>query len=133
MAVPEAILNKAGSLTEAEWTLMKQHPLYAYDLLSPIVFLHGAIDIPYCHHERWDGTGYPQGLTKENIPLAARIFAVVDVWDAITSDRPHRKAWPDSQASEYLRNQAGRQFDPEVVITFLDAEIKKRVTKPLVK
>jgi putative nucleotidyltransferase with HDIG domain len=133
MAVPESILNKVGPLTDAEWAIMKQHPQQAYDLLSPIVFLHSAIDIPYFHHERWDGTGYPLGLQKERIPLAARIFAVVDVWDALTSDRPQRKAWPDAQANHYLREQAGKLFDPQVVKTFLDPEIKKRVTRPLVK
>lgn len=132
VAVSESILKKAGPLTDAEWLIMKQHPLHAYDLLSPIVFLHRAIDIPYCHHERWDGTGYPQGLKKEQIPLSARIFAVVDVWDALTSDRPQRRAWPDSQASHYLHEYAGKLFDPQVVMIFLDPEIKKRVTRPLV-
>lgn len=133
MAVPESTLKRAGPLTDAEWVVMKQHPLHAYDLLSPIVFLHAAIDIPYCHHERWDGSGYPQGLKKEQIPLSARIFAVVDVWDALTSDRPQRRAWSDAQASAYLREQAGKLFDPQVVMVFLDVKIKKRVTKPLVK
>jgi len=131
MAVPETILRKTGPLTAAEWVIMKQHPQHAYDLLSPIIFLHGAIDIPFCHQERWDGTGYPQGLMKNFIPLAARIFAVVDVWDALISDRPQRKAWSDAQACDYLREQAGKLFDPQVVMVFLDDEIKKRVTRPL--
>jgi HD-GYP domain-containing protein (c-di-GMP phosphodiesterase class II) len=133
MAVPESILKKTGPLTSAEWVIMKQHPQHAYDLLAPIVFLHHAIDIPFCHHERWDGTGYPQGLERDLIPFSARIFAVVDVWDALTSDRPHRKAWTEAQASDYLRDQAGKQFDPDVVAIFLDNEVRKKVTKPLVK
>ena len=133
MAVPETILKKAGPLTEDEWVIVKRHPQHAYDLLSPIVFLHLAIDIPYCHHESWDGSGYPQGLKGEHIPLAARVFAVVDVWDALTSDRPQRKAWPEIEAMEYLKAQAGKKFDPTVVQTFLDSTIKKKVTKPLVK
>ena len=133
LAVPESILNKAGPLTDQEWVIMRTHPLHAYDLLSTIVFLHQAIDIPYCHHERWDGSGYPQGLKKDQIPLAARIFAVVDVWDALTSDRPHRKAWPESQAADYLREQASRQFDPAVVSTFLNGTLRRKVTRPLVK
>ena len=82
MGIPEDILNKEGPLTEDEWEIMRQHPVYAYDLLSPIPYLKPALDIPYCHHERWDGTGYPGGLAGEQIPLAARIFAVVDVWDS---------------------------------------------------
>lgn len=133
LAVPEAILRKAGPLTDEEWAIIKRHPSYAYDLLLPIVFLYPAIDIPYGHHERWDGTGYPQGLIGERIPLAARIFAVVDVWDALTSDRPQRKAWPESQALDYLKGQAGRQFDPNVIHTFLGSNIKKKITKAFVK
>lgn len=133
LAVPEVILKKAGPLSDEEWAVVRQHPQHAYDLLSPIVYLYQAIDIPYCHHERWDGKGYPQGLKGEQIPRAARIFAVVDVWDSLISDRPQRKAWTDSQAMEYLREQAGKHFDPEVVNTFLDRTIKKKVTKPLIK
>jgi HD-GYP domain-containing protein (c-di-GMP phosphodiesterase class II) len=133
MAVPEAILKKTTPLTEEEWAIIRQHPRHAYELLSPIVYLYPAIDIPYCHHERWDGTGYPQGLKGEQIPLAARVFAIVDVWDALTSDRPHRKAWPESQALEYLGEQAGKQFDPAIVHTFLDSNIKKKVTQSLMK
>jgi putative nucleotidyltransferase with HDIG domain len=133
MAVPEAILKKTTPLTEEEWAIIKQHPRHAYELLSPIVYLYSAIDIPYCHHERWDGTGYPQGLKGEEIPLAARVFAVVDVWDALTSDRPQRKAWPESQAMEYLKEQAGKQFDPAVVHTFLDSATRRKVTQPLIK
>jgi HD-GYP domain-containing protein (c-di-GMP phosphodiesterase class II) len=133
MAVPDSILKKAGPLTDAEWEIMKLYPQHAYNLLIPIVFLHRAIEIPYCHHERWDGSGYPQGLKGDLIPLAARIFAVVDVWDALTSDRPQRKAWTDSQASEYIRNMAGKQFDPEIVAVFLDNSLKRKITRPLVK
>ncbi len=132
MGIPESVLKKETEFTRAEWALIRQHPQLAYDLLFPIVFLHPAIDIPYCHHERWDGTGYPQGLKGEKIPLSARIFAVVDVWDALTSDRPQRKAWPEQQVLTYLLDQAGRQFDPAVVDTFLKAKIRKKVTKPLV-
>ena len=88
MAIPDSILLKPGPLTDDEWEIMRRHPVYAYELLSPIAFLHPALDIPYCHHEKWDGTGYPRGLKGEQIPLAARIFAVVDVWDALRSDRP---------------------------------------------
>src|SRR4028118_507167 len=93
MGVPDSILLKPGKLSEGEWEIMHQHPSYAYDLLSPISFLRPSLDIPYSHHEKWDGTGNPQGLKGEQIPLAARIFAIVDVWDALTSDRPYRKAW----------------------------------------
>jgi len=133
MAVPESILRKAGSLTNEEWVIIKRHPSYAYDLLSPIVFLYPAMDIPYCHHERWDGTGYPQGLIGAHIPLVARVFAVVDVWDALSSDRPHRKAWAESDVMHYLKEQAGKQFDPAVINTFLTSNIKKKITKTFVK
>ncbi len=133
LAVPEAILKKPGALTEEEWAVIRQHPQHAYELLSPIVYLFQAIDIPYCHHERWDGRGYPQGLKGEHIPLAARIFAVVDVWDALTSDRPQRQAWPELKAMEYIREQSGKYFDPAVADKFLDSTIKKKVTRPLVK
>ena len=133
LAVPEAILRKPGSLTDEEWAIIRQHPQYAYDLLSPIIYLYQAIDIPYCHHEWWDGSGYPQGLKGEHIPLAARIFAVVDVWDALTSNRPQRIAWLETVVMEYLKEQAGKQFDPDVIHVFLDSTIKKKVTKPLVK
>lgn len=119
MGVPDAILHKTGALNEKEWEIMRQHPTFAYEMLYPISYLRLAINIPYCHHERWDGSGYPRGLKGEQIPLAARIFAVVDVWDAITSDRPYRKAWTREAAIEYLQENAGKQFDPQVVETFL--------------
>jgi PAS domain S-box-containing protein len=118
MAVPDAILNKPGPLDEEEWAIMRQHPQYAYDLLSRIPFLRGAMDVIYCHHERWDGSGYPRGLKGEQIPLYARIFAIVDVWDALTHDRPYRQAWSIEKALAYLQEQAGIQFDPRVVETF---------------
>ncbi|MCJ7717416.1 MAG: GAF domain-containing protein [Anaerolineales bacterium] len=120
MAVPDGILLKAGKLTDEEWLVMKKHPVHAYDMLSQIDYLRLALDIPYCHHERWDGTGYPQGLTGEDIPLAARIFAIVDVWDALQSDRPYRDAWTKKKAIEYLNEQSGLHFDPTVVQAFFD-------------
>lgn len=120
MGIPDSILLKKGPLTEEEQAVMRLHPKFAYDMLFPIAYLRSAIDIPYCHHERWDGTGYPRGLIGEQIPLAARIFAVVDVWDALCSDRPYRRAWPKKKALAYIRQQAGRHFDPEVVRVFLE-------------
>ncbi|MDT8898339.1 HD domain-containing phosphohydrolase [Thermanaerothrix sp. 4228-RoL] len=119
MGVPDRILHKPGPLTEEEWALMRQHPVLAYEMLSRVEYLRPALDIPYCHHEKWDGTGYPRGLKGEEIPLAARIFAVVDVWDALTSDRPYRGAWTREQAIAYLREQAGKHFDPHIVEIFL--------------
>jgi HD-GYP domain-containing protein (c-di-GMP phosphodiesterase class II) len=98
---------------------MRKHPLYAYDLLTKIPYLEPAIDIPYYHHEKWDGSGYPYGLRGEEIPLAARIFAIVDVWDALCSDRPYREAWSHSQALEYIQGQAGKHFDPRLVTEFM--------------
>ncbi len=119
IGVPDSILLKPGPLTEEEWAIMRQHPQFAYNMLSPIEYLRPALDIPYCHHEKWDGSGYPRGLKGEQIPLAARLFAVVDVWDALRSDRPYRPAWPEEQAIEYIRSQAGKYFDPQVVELFL--------------
>ncbi|WP_298406308.1 HD domain-containing phosphohydrolase [uncultured Chloroflexus sp.] len=119
IGVPDSILHKPGPLTEAEWEIMRRHTTYAYELLSPIAYLRPAIDIPYCHHEKWDGTGYPRGLRGEQIPLAARIFALVDVWDALTNDRPYRRAWTREQACQYIREQAGKHFDPNLVDLFL--------------
>ena len=119
MGVPDSILLKPGPLTDEEWVLMKRHPAIAHDLISPIEFLRPAIDIPYCHHEKWDGSGYPRGLKGEEIPIAARIFSVVDVWDALTSDRPYRAAWPGDKALAYIQEQSGKQFDPKVVSAFL--------------
>jgi PAS domain S-box-containing protein len=119
VGVPDHILLKAGDLTPEEWQVMVRHPQLAYDALSPIAFLRSALDIPYCHHEKWDGTGYPRGLRGEEIPLSARIFAVVDVWDALLSDRPYRKGWSPAEAKAYIADQAGRHFDPQVVCAFL--------------
>ncbi len=119
ISVPDQILQKPGPLTADEWKVMKLHPVAAYQLLSPIQYLKPALDIPYCHHERWDGSGYPRGLQGVAIPLAARVFAVVDVWDALSSDRPYRKAWPQHKILDYIRDQSGKQFDPEVVALFL--------------
>lgn len=120
MGIPDQILLKRGPLTTEEFDVMKQHPVYAYELLSPIEFLRPAIDIPYCHHERWDGQGYPRGLKGEQIPLAARIFAVVDVFDALTSERPYRPAWTRERAEAYIREGSGTHFDPDVVDTFFE-------------
>ncbi|HLJ60759.1 MAG TPA: HD domain-containing phosphohydrolase [bacterium] len=123
MAIPDGILLKPGALTEAEWEVMRRHPEYAHNLLAPIEYLRPALDIPYGHHEKWDGTGYPRGLRGEAIPLAARIFAVVDVWDALTSDRPYGTAWSEADALTYIREQAGQHFDPNVVEAFLSLDL----------
>ncbi|MDK2981111.1 MAG: hypothetical protein PWQ55_1458 [Chloroflexota bacterium] len=126
MGIPDAILNKPGKLTEEEWALVREHPQDAYIMLSKIEYLKSALDIPYCHHERWDGTGYPRGLKGVEIPLAARIFAVVDVWDALTSNRPYRKAWSRSKAKEYMRSQAGKHFDPSLVEIFFQRVLNEK-------
>ncbi len=118
IGVPDAILRKAGALAEEEWAVMRRHPELAYDLLAPIGFSRPVLDIAYYHHERWNGTGYPLGLAGEQIPLAARIFSVVDVWDALRSDRPYRRAWSQERALRYLKAHAGTLFDPEVVRVF---------------
>jgi HD-GYP domain-containing protein (c-di-GMP phosphodiesterase class II) len=120
MAVPDGILLKTGKLSDEEWLIMKKHPTNAYEMLSKIEYLKPALDIPYAHHERWDGSGYPLGLAGKQIPLAARIFAVVDVWDALQSDRPYRKAWSEEKAVQYLKDQAGKEFDPSIVTEFLE-------------
>ena len=122
MGIPDTILLKPGALTEAEWVIMKKHPVYAYELLAPIQYLRPALDIPYCHHEKWDGTGYPRGLRGEQIPLSARLFAVVDVWDALSSDRPYRAAWPAAQVRDHIAHGRGSHFEPRVVEVFLDME-----------
>lgn len=119
MGVPDNILLKTGPLTDAEWHIMRQHPQHAYELLAPISYLEKALDIPYCHHEKWDGTGYPRKLKGEDIPISARIFAVVDVWDALTSDRPYRPAWSIEKALAYIRENSGSHFDPKVVEAFI--------------
>jgi HD-GYP domain-containing protein (c-di-GMP phosphodiesterase class II) len=119
MGIPDDILRKPGKLTSQEWEIMKHHPLYAYNVLSQIEYLKPALDIPLYHHEHWDGSGYPYGLTGERIPLGARIFAVVDVYDALTSDRPYRTAWSKEQTLEYMKSQSGQYFDPLILQTFL--------------
>lgn len=119
VGVPDSILNKPGPLTESEQAVMRTHPRLAYEMLLPIEYLSGSLDIPYCHHERWDGTGYPRGLRGEEIPLNARIFAVADVWDALTSDRPYRKAWDRQRALAYMRANSGSHFDPAAVELFM--------------
>lgn len=119
IAIPDSILLKPGGLTEREWQVMREHPCYAYTLLEPITFLQPALDIPYYHHEKWDGTGYPFGLQGEQIPLAARIFAVIDVWDALRFDRPYRAAWPEERVRRHITELAGTHFDPQIVQVFL--------------
>lgn len=119
VGIPDSILLKPAALSDQEWEIMRCHPVYARDLMMPIVFLQPAMDIPYCHHEKWDGSGYPRGLKGEEIPLAARIFAVVDVWDALQSDRPYRKGWQNEAIFEYIQKQAGLHFDPQVVDVFI--------------
>lgn len=123
MGIPDSILLKPGPLTEEEWQVMRMHPVYAYELLSPIAYLRPALDIPHLHHERWDGSGYPLGLKGEEIPLAARVFAVVDVWDALTSNRPYRTRVNDQRAREIIREGAGTQFDPRIVKAFLALDL----------
>lgn len=107
-------------ILEEEWVIMRQHPKYAYNLMNPIPYLRPALDIPYSHHERWDGSGYPRGLKGEDIPLAARIFAVVDIWDALPYERIYRAAWPEEKVLEYLKNTAGIELDPAIVEKFLE-------------
>ena len=119
LAIPDSVLLKPGPLSPEERALMELHPVYAREMLSRIPFLHSVMAIPYHHHERWDGTGYPEGLAGENIPLAARIFSVVDQWEALSSDRPYRKAWPRERIVAYLEENAGRIFDPRIVEIFL--------------
>jgi len=119
MGTPDAILHKNGPLDDEERKIIKKHPQDAYDMLKPIGYLHSALEIPYCHQEMWDGNGYPRGLKGEEIPISARMFAVVDVWDALISDRPYRKAMPREEVLSYLKNQSGIHFDPKVVEVFL--------------
>ncbi|MCL4563002.1 MAG: GAF domain-containing protein [Chloroflexi bacterium] len=118
MGIPDYILLKPDKLTDEEWRIMRQHPTFAYEMLAPIAFLRPALDIPYYHHEKWDGNGYPLGLKGEQIPLAARIFTVVDVWDALCSDRPYRSKWPKEKVVDYIREQSGTHFDPHIVEAF---------------
>jgi HD-GYP domain-containing protein (c-di-GMP phosphodiesterase class II) len=119
MGVPDRILLKPDKLTDEEWMIMRMHPVYAYNLLLPIEFLRPSLHIPHYHHEKWDGSGYPEGLIGEQIPLEARIFAVIDVFDALTSDRPYRPGWPRDKVISHIRENSGSHFDPKVVETFL--------------
>ncbi len=128
LGVPDHILLKADKLTEEEWIIMRRHPELAYEMLYPIEYLRPALDIPYCHHENWDGDGYPRGLKGEEIPLAARVFAVVDVFDALTSDRPYRAAWSVPKALAYIREQAGKRFDPRIVDVFIEMHSSEEIS-----
>lgn len=120
LGIPDSILLKPGKLTDDEWIIMKKHPVYAHEWLSNIEYLVPAIDIPYCHHERWNGSGYPRGLKETAIPLAARIFSIIDVWDALRSERPYRKAMPEDEVRKYLTEKKGIEFDPDLVDIFLE-------------
>jgi PAS domain S-box-containing protein len=120
MGIPDSILLKPGPLSDDEWIAMRQHPTFAYRMLSKIDYLKPALAIPLCHHEKWDGSGYPRGLKGEEIPLDARIFAIVDSWDALSHDRPYRPAWPREVVIEHLKKQSGKQFDPQVVDKFIE-------------
>lgn len=124
IAIPDSILNKPGKLSQKEWEIVKQHPIHAKKMLSDIEFLKESIDIPYLHHERWDGTGYPKGLSKKEIPLGARIFCIVDVYDALSSDRPYRQAWSQEKIIQYLKSQANKHFDPDLLEEFFKVIIK---------
>ena len=124
MGVPDSILLKPDTLTDDEWIIMRRHPQLAYEMLLPIAFLKLALDIPHCHHEKWDGSGYPRGLKGEEIPLAARIFAIADVWDALRSDRPYRAGWSEEKVRQYIRQQSEKHFDPMVVEVFLNNDLK---------
>lgn len=119
MAIPDRILLKPGPLTSDEWEIIRQHPRFAFELLTPISHLGPALDIPHYHHEKWDGTGYPHGLKENQIPLYARLFAVVDVFDALTSERPYRPAWTREEATTYIHDEAGKHFDPAIAMEFL--------------
>jgi putative nucleotidyltransferase with HDIG domain len=127
MAIPDHILLKPGPLTEDEWKFMRQHPVRAREFISEIPYLQPAIQVAYSHHERWDGRGYPEGLHAEQIPRPARIFTVIDNWDALNSYRPYRKAWPREKVIAYLEDNAGSIFDPQVVEAFLKILEKKGI------
>ena len=120
IAIPDNILFKPGELTEEEWEVMRKHPMYAFELLSPVTYLQKCVDIPYCHHEHWDGSGYPRGLIGPQIPLAARLFTIIDVWDALSTDRCYRAGWQTEAVKKYIAEQSGRLFDPQIVDIFLE-------------
>jgi HD-GYP domain-containing protein (c-di-GMP phosphodiesterase class II) len=124
MGIPDEILHKPGPLNEGEWAIMRKHPVFAHDMLKDIEYLRPALSIPHYHHERWNGTGYPEGLKGKAIPMEARIFAVVDAWDALTSDRPYRDAWSREKTRQYLLDQAGKEFDPQVVEVFMQLIVR---------
>lgn len=128
IGIPDAILFKPGPLNEEEWEVMRRHPVYAQRILAHIPYLQDALDIPYSHHEKWDGTGYPRGLKGEEIPLSARLFAVVDVWDGLRSNRHYRSGWPESEVIRYIQDQSGHHFDPHVVEVFLDLLNQQNMT-----
>jgi diguanylate cyclase (GGDEF)-like protein/putative nucleotidyltransferase with HDIG domain len=130
IAIPDPILFKPGKLNEEEWQIMRKHPVYAFEFLAPITFLKKSIDIPYCHHEHWDGTGYPRGLKGEEIPLAARIFTLIDVWDALCSDRCYRSAWPLNEVQDYIVSQSGKLFDPRITDIFIQLIEEKLIIEP---
>ncbi len=138
IGIPDAVLHKNGPLGARELQVMRMHPVYAYELLSQIPYLRSSVEIPYYHHERWDGAGYPRGLKGRQIPFAARLFAVVDVWDALLSDRSYRAAWSRHKTAAYIRNQTGKHFDPEVVEAFahliggLDDLVEAEVLSPVI-
>ena len=119
VAIPDDILLKPGPLTEDEWSIMRKHPVVAVELLTPINYLSPALDIPHWHHERWDGTGYPDNLKGEQIPFSARVFSIADVYDVLISERPYRNAWTKQKAIEYIKEQTGKLFDPGIVPEFL--------------
>lgn len=120
MGVPDSILLKPGRLTDEEWILVRKHPIFSLEILSPIAYLRPALDIPYCHHEKWDGSGYPQGLKGEQIPQAARLFAIVDIWDTIRSDRPYHQSWTEEKAIRHIKSLSGTHLDPGVVELFME-------------
>jgi len=120
MGIPDEILNKKERLTESDWDVIKKHPILAYEMLKDIEYLIQAMDIPCYHHEQWDGLGYPEGLAGEDIPTSARIFSLVDNWDALTSDRPYRLAWSEEKTKEYIISESGKKFDPELVPLFIE-------------
>jgi HD-GYP domain-containing protein (c-di-GMP phosphodiesterase class II) len=127
IGVPDSVLLKPGPLDDDDTRIMRKHPVYAYEMLSPVPNFQSILDIPFYHHERWDGSGYPRGLQGEQIPRPARIFAVIDVWDALCSDRPYRPAWPEEKAVRYIREQSGKHFDPAIVAEFLEMVVAEEL------
>ena len=128
IGIPDMLLLKPGRLSESEWMIMRRHPDYAYDLLNPIDYLRPCLSIPYSHHEKWDGTGYPLGLKGEQIPLPVRLFSIVDVWETLSSKRIYREAWEQERVLEYIQQQSGTYFDPRVVDLFVHAMSSNRYT-----